>query len=120
MSFARRIYSQGDHLPYTPTVDTPAGTVVTVGALTGVTEVDIYANRLGALALEGVFLFPKATTGGSGQAEGTVFYWDPVNQIATVSPNNGATPPVAFNYLGKSFASCADGDATVPIRLHPF
>ena len=109
---------EGDEVDYTPTANTPAGAVVQQNNLIGVTKKPIWANELGAIAVEGVYDFPKATTVGSGTAAGTIVYWDPVNCVATTATNNGATPPTNFTVIGKTIAASADADATVRVRLH--
>lgn len=48
----------GASIEFVPPVDTPAGAVVVQGDLVGVTPAAIKANKLGALAVEGVFDFP--------------------------------------------------------------
>ena len=64
----------GEAIDYTPTADVAAGAVVVQGELVGVTKVPIAANKLGALAVAGIFDFPKAT--GSGITAGALCYWD--------------------------------------------
>ncbi len=49
----------GNSIDYTPTVDTPAGTVVVIGDRVGITKTDIAANTLGSLAMSGVFDIEK-------------------------------------------------------------
>ena len=56
-----RFIHEGNSIDYTPGSDTAAGAVVVQGDLIGVAARDIKANKLGALAVAGVFDFPKAT-----------------------------------------------------------
>ena len=56
----------GSSIDYTPGAAVAAGDVVVQGDLVGVAKLDIPANVLGALAVTGVFDFPKATGGGYG------------------------------------------------------
>lgn len=58
MPMARFIHD-GDSIDYTPTSDVTAGDVVELDKLIGVAKVDIPAHTLGALAVVGVFDFPK-------------------------------------------------------------
>jgi predicted RecA/RadA family phage recombinase len=114
-----RFVQDGQIVDYTPVGDTPAGTVVVQGSLVGVTKLDIRAGKLGAMAVVGIFDFPKTVGTGSGITVGTEVYWDAADGVATASANNGATPPVAYTYVGKTTAAAADADATVRVRLCP-
>lgn len=107
-----RFIHDGNSIDYTPNTDVAAGSVVVQGDLVGVTKVDIPADALGALAVRGVFDFPKATTVGSGSAAGTKLYWDVTNSLATDDDDSGAN-----KYLGKSIRIAADTDDTVRVRL---
>lgn len=101
---------QGAAIDYTPGADTPAGTVVVQGDLVGVTRVDLKSGQLGALAVEGVFDFPKATTAGTGFTAGQLAYWDNTNDVATKTETGN-------KLIGKVVRAAADADATVRIRL---
>jgi predicted RecA/RadA family phage recombinase len=107
----------GAQVDYTPAADTPAGTVVAQANLVGVTKKPIKAGQLGALAVEGVFAFPKSTAAGSGIAVGATVNWDPVNCVATAAASGGA-PPATYTMIGKVVATAADAATTVLVRLH--
>jgi predicted RecA/RadA family phage recombinase len=84
---------EGASIEYIPLVDTSAGAVVVQGELVGVTPVAIKANKLGALAVEGVFDFP--TSDPFAWTVGQLAYWrDGAEE---------ATPEVAeeFKLIGK-------------------
>jgi predicted RecA/RadA family phage recombinase len=98
-------------IDYTPSSDVAAGQVVVIGDIVGVAKLDIAANRLGALHVEGIFDFPKATGGGSAIANGTTVYWDAVNSVATATSTGN-------KMLGKVVRASADADATVRVRLY--
>jgi predicted RecA/RadA family phage recombinase len=108
---------EGRVIDYTPTAAVAAGDVVVQGDLVGIAKEPIAAGAAGALAVKGVFDFPKATVAGSGIAIGTKVYWDAVDTVVTASANNGATPPVPYTLLGKTVKAAADSDATVRVRL---
>lgn len=55
---------EGRAIDYTPVAAVAAGNAVQVGDLIGVANVDIPANKKGALAVEGVFLFYYNPAGG--------------------------------------------------------
>jgi len=103
---------EGDAIDYTPGADVAAGDVVVQDELVGVARLDIKANALGALAVAGVFDFPKATGGGTAITAGAVVYWDDTNDVATTDDGTGANKPI-----GKAVLAAADGDATVRARL---
>jgi predicted RecA/RadA family phage recombinase len=102
----------GKSIDYTPTVDVTAGRVIVLGDLICVANLDLPAHRLGALAVEGVFDFAKATGGSTAIAVGTKVYWDVADQQAKADDEAGAN-----KYLGKTIAAAGDNNATVRIRL---
>lgn len=98
---------KGESLDYTPGSNTAAGSVVFIGALAGVTKLDIKAGELGALAVEGVFEFPK----GSGAIDaGDAVYWDSSNVVATKTAN-------AY-YLGIAVADAASAATAVRAKIN--
>ncbi len=103
---------QGAAIDYTPGGDVAAGAVVVQGELVGVARLDIKANTLGALVVEGVFDFPKATGGGTAIGAGADVYWNAAAQQATTNAAAGAKKK-----LGRTVRAAADGDALVRIRL---
>jgi predicted RecA/RadA family phage recombinase len=98
----------GNSIDYAPGSAVTAGAVVVQGELVGVAKVDIPANTLGALAVAGVFDFPKAT--GSGITAGALCYWDATNQRAT-------TTATGNKLIGKCVKAAADVDTTVRVRM---
>ncbi len=84
---------EGASIDYIPPVDTPAGTVVVQGELVGVTRVAIKANKLGALAVEGVFDFPIEER--TEWTVGQLAYWNDGSQLTV----NEAAPE--FKLIGK-------------------
>ena len=102
----------GRTIDHTPGSDVAAGAVVVQGELVGVAKVPIPANTLGALAVEGVFDFSKATGAGSGIAVGANCYWDVAEAVAKTNAESGAN-----KLLGKCVRAAADADTTVRIRL---
>ena len=81
---------QGESIDYTPAADVAAGDVIVQGELVGVAKKDITANELGALAVEGVFDFPKATGVSTAITAGANVYWDEAAQQATTNANAGS------------------------------
>ncbi|TVQ33885.1 MAG: DUF2190 family protein [Phycisphaeraceae bacterium] len=103
---------EGGMVDYTPSSNVAAGDVVVQGELVGVAKQPIAADALGALAVQGVFDFPKATGGATAIAAGALLHWDAANELATTDADGGAN-----KLIGKSVAAAGDGDATVRIRL---
>ena len=103
---------EGESIDYTPGAAVAAGDVVVQGDLVCVAKVDIPANALGALAVAGVFDFPKATGASTAIAVGKKVYWDVADQEAKEDDETGAN-----KLIGKSVLAAGDDDATVGVRL---
>jgi len=103
----------GNTVDYTPGADVAAGEVVVIGELVGVSERPIPSGELGAIAVEGVFDFPKATGGGSAITAGSQVYWDVAEQVAKTNAESGAN-----KLIGKTTADTADADETVRVKLN--
>ena len=102
----------GDAVDYTPVADVGAGDVVVQGDLVGVSKLDILTGKLGALALTGLFDFPKAAGAGTAIAAGTRVYWDVAEQVAKADSEAGANKEI-----GKAVKAASDDDALVRVRL---
>jgi len=107
-----RFVQTGNAVDYTPSADVSAGDVVVQNDLVGVAKLDIKANTLGALAVTGVFDFPKATGVDTGIAAGLQVYWDEADQEAKTDDETGAN-----KFIGKTVAAAGDDDETVRVRL---
>jgi len=106
------LIQDGCSIDYTPAADVAAGDVVVQGELVGVAPRPIVAGELGALAVEGVFAFPKAVTAGSAIAAGANTYWNSVVKQATTNAAAGAN-----KLIGKTILAAVDADTTVRVRL---
>lgn len=102
----------GDAVDYTPGANVAAGDVVVQGELVGVAKLDIQTGKFGALAVTGIFDFPKATVTGNAIAAGTLVYWDVAEQVAKADSETGANKEI-----GKTVKAAADADALVRVRL---
>lgn len=107
-----KFIQEGSAIDYTPGADTPAGTVVVQSDLVGVTRVDLKANQLGALAVTGVFEFPKALGVGSAIGIGVLTYWDAAAGNATKNAAAGAN-----KLIGKCVKTTVDADTVVRVRV---
>jgi predicted RecA/RadA family phage recombinase len=103
---------EGNSIDYTPAADVAAGDVVVQGELVGVAKLDIKANTLGALAVAGVFDFPKAIGLGKAIAAGADVYWDATATEATTDDATGANKKI-----GRVVADATDNDTTVRVRM---
>jgi len=102
----------GKSIDHTPGSAVNAGDVVVQGELVGVAKLDIAAAALGALAVEGVFDFPKATGGGTAITAGANVYWDVADTEAKTDDESAAN-----KLIGKVVKAAADADTTVRVRL---
>jgi predicted RecA/RadA family phage recombinase len=98
----------GSSIDYTPASDVAAGDVVVQTDLVGVAKLDIKANRLGALAVAGVFDFAKAN--GTSWTTGTILYWDNTNKVVVTTASGN-------KQIGKATRAAASGDSTARVRL---
>jgi predicted RecA/RadA family phage recombinase len=104
---------EGASIDYTPVADVAAGDVVVQGELVGIAKLDIPANTLGALAVEGVFDFPKATGVSTAIATGANVYWDAGDVEAKEDAEAGAN-----KLIGKTILDAGDNDPLVRVRLN--
>lgn len=100
----------GKSIDYTPGSAVVAGAVVVQGELVGVARTDIPAGTLGALAVTGVFDFPKATGVGTAIAAGANCYWNAAAQQATLLSFGNAP-------LGVCIKAALDADTTVRVLM---
>ncbi len=105
-----KFVATGDSVDYTPDSAVSAGDVVVQGELIGVSMQDIAAGDLGALAVSGIFDFPKDTGSASAISAGAKAYWDEENEQATATADSNV-------YLGKAIAAAAASDSTVRVRM---
>ena len=106
----------GNAIDYTPSTDTPAGSVVVQSDLIGVAKLDIAANTLGALAVTGVYRLPKITDLADEQfavQNGDKIYWSAGLQGATAYQAAHADTV----YLGKALEAAAKETDNLLVRL---
>lgn len=108
---AAQFIHDGDAIDYTPEADTPAGTVVVIDMLIGVTKHDLKAGERGAIAVTGVFDFPKPTGADTGSGAGINVYWHEGDQNAKKAATGGG------KLLGKSIREATDDDPSFRVRL---
>jgi len=86
--------------------------VVVQGELVGISKLDIASGALGALAVMGVFDFPKTAGVGEAITIGSKVYWDVADSVAKTDDESGAN-----KLIGKTIVAAGDDDATVRVRL---
>ena len=111
MATATKIQAGGS-VDYTPGSAVSVGDVIVQNKLVGVASHDIASGALGSIDVEGVFDFPKATSGGSAIAAGKLVYWDVADQEAKENSESSANP-----LLGITVLAAVDADTTVRVRL---
>lgn len=104
-----RFVQDGKSIDHTPTSAVSAGDVIVVGKVIGIAKLDIAANTLGALAVEGVFDVAKEATTDT-FAAGAKVYWDAVAEQITAEPNG--VP------MGTVLVAAAATDATARLLLN--
>ena len=102
---------EGGSIDYTPGSAVSAGDVVVQGDLIGIAAVDIAANKLGSLQVEGVFDVTKATNVAYATV-GTILYWDDTNNVVT-------TTSAGNKQIGKTVRAAGTTDPTVRVKLTP-
>jgi predicted RecA/RadA family phage recombinase len=105
-----RFIHDGTSIDYTPGIAVTAGDVIVQGELIGVAKRDIAANTLGALAVDGVFDFPKASGASTAIAIGVNVYWNAGTQVATTTSSGN-------KLIGKTVRAAVDADTTVRVRM---
>jgi predicted RecA/RadA family phage recombinase len=107
---AARVH-EGETIDYTPSSAVAVGAVVAVGSVgVGVAVRPIAANELGALAVEGVFEFPKATGAGTALTFGAKVYWDATNSVVTTTSSGNTL-------AGYVVVAAGTADAVVRVKL---
>ena len=102
----------GNHIDFTPAVFVAAGSVVVQGELVGIADLDIPADRKGALAVAGVYLFTKAAGGGTAIPVGADVFYDVAEDVAKEDAEAGAN-----KLIGKTILVTVDADTEVQVRL---
>ena len=97
----------GRSIDFLSATDVPAGSVIVQGSLVGVTKLDVKANRLGALAVVGVFDIAK---GNVAIPIGSKVYWDATAKQAVLTASGNAP-------LGVAVQDATAGDDLVRVRL---
>jgi len=99
----------GFTIDHTPTSAVAAGGVVVVGSIVGVAPRAISANALGAIQIEGVFEFPKASA--TVVTAGAAVYWDADPGAIVVTQATGDV------FCGHAVAAAGNGATTVQVKL---
>jgi len=99
------------YVDYVPSSDVAAGDVVVENERVMVAQRPISADRLGAMAIEGLMDFPKDTGSSSAIDDGKKVYWDENNEVANETSSGNL-------YLGLSvYAPSRGGDDDEFVRV---
>lgn len=103
---------KGMYIDHTAASDIAAGGVVVIGSLVGVAPRPIASGETGAVAVEGVYALPKASSGSGSEtiAAGALVYYYATSGTA----NSAAATGVAAGY---AVAEAVTGSATVNVKL---
>ena len=102
-----RFIHDGKAVDFISVTDVPAGSVVVLGSLVGITTLDVKAERLGALAVVGVFDVAK---GNVAIPLGSKVYWDATAKQAVLTATGNTQ-------LGVAVQEAAADDTVVRVRL---
>jgi len=83
-----------------------AGDVVVQGATVGIAPVDIAANVLGALTIQGKVRLPKATTSTSAISAGVKLYWNAGSSVVTTSSSGNQCVGYAEKAATAAASTC--------------
>ena len=113
---SKRFIHDGESIDHTPSSNINAGDLVVQGELVGFANLDIPANRPGALKVQGVFDVPKKA---EALAVGVKVYWDADGDPVGGTAGSGALTATATDntYIGKMVAAAADTDALGRVRF---
>ena len=107
---------EGVSIDYTPGSAVDAGDVVVIGDSVGIAKLDIAANALGALAVEGVYDIVHTNAAIADRAD---VYWDADGNPYGGTAGTGAasTDSTVGPYIGRAVAAAGATDATVRVKL---
>ena len=110
------VYVENDEaIDYVPTQELPAGSVVVLGQLVGITRTPLMAQRPGSLALRGLFDLVKQA---DAFAVGDTVHWDTSALPLGGTLANGAVVPSGSGVpLGSVVRAATNSDPTVRIAL---
>jgi predicted RecA/RadA family phage recombinase len=105
-----RYVQKGESINFTPETAVAAGDLVIENDLVGVAKLDIEAGKLGAVAVVGVYEFPKGAAAAA-IAFGKKVYWDATNGVVV-------TTATGNTLIGKAVGDAAADDATILVLLN--
>lgn len=110
------LYSDDSAIDYTPGSAVTGGDVVVQGNVVGIAAVDIAANALGSLTVEGIFKVPKIT---GAITAGAPVYWNTTADPVTGTAGTGAAQatPTGGTLMGYCATAAASGDSYVVTEL---
>lgn len=111
MGTAQTYQADPGHIDYTPGSAVAVGDVVQLGDLFCVADRPIAAGKLGAVAVEGAFILPKAS---GAISQGATVYWDATAGNVVTSAGQGGVNKRA----GFAAEAAASGDSSVKVIIN--
>ena len=102
-----RFIHDGKSVDFFPATDVPAGSVVILGSLVGITKLDVKSNTLGAVAVVGVYDVEKTNVA---VPLGSKVYWDATAKKANLTATGNTL-------LGVAVLEAAAEDTVVRVRI---
>ena len=102
-----RFIHDGKSIDFFPDTNIPAGSVIVLGSLVGVTKLDLPAGQIGAIHVVGVYDIVK---GNVAIPLGSKVYWDAAAQQAVLTSTGNTL-------LGAAVAAAVAEDSLVRVRL---
>ena len=102
-----RFIHDGKSVDFFPATDVPAGSVVILGSLVGITKLDVKSNTLGAVAVVGVYDVEKTNVA---VPLGSKVYWDATAKKANLTATGNTL-------LGVAVLEATADDAVVRVRI---
>ena len=108
-----RFFQEGHYIDYITDVDIVGGTVVVIGDLIGVVDVDVLAGQLASMHVDGVYEVEKTSHASTGIAftMGKPVFWDTTNKVAVAATGAGIVP------MGICTQAATKTDNSVFVRL---
>ena len=102
-----RFIHDGKSVDFFPATDIPAGSVVILGSLVGITKLDVKSNTLGAVSVVGVYDVEKTNIA---VPLGSKVYWDATAKKANLTATGNTL-------LGVAVLEATVDDTVVRVRL---
>jgi predicted RecA/RadA family phage recombinase len=104
------ILSEARIIPLTAPYAVEPGAGALVGATFAISLAKLASGEIGQFVREGAFTLPKATTAGTGGAQGALAYWNNTAKSVTASASGNTL-------IGFFLVTCVDADTTCQVVI---